>query len=70
MEIADVLKKLEIIIEETDKELYEKGADELDRIVEVPTTDAEALLDCTWLRGYFKCACDLKMEIEEELKND
>jgi hypothetical protein len=70
MEIADVLKKLEIIIEETDKELYEKGADELDRIVEVPTTDAEALLDCTWLRGYFKCACDLKMEIEEELENE
>lgn len=69
MEIADVLKKLEIIIEETDKELYEKGADNLD-IPEMNTTDAEALLDCTWLRGYFKCACDLKMEIEEELKND
>lgn len=60
MEITDVLKKLEIIIEEVDKELYERGTD----------TDVEALIDSTWLRGYLKCAQDLKMEIEEELEND
>lgn len=69
MEIADVLKKLEIIIDEVDKEIYEKGADQIN-ISEMSSTDAEALLDCTWLRGYLKCAQDLKMEIEEELEND
>lgn len=69
MEIADVLKKLEIIIEETDKEIYERGADKID-ISEMTSTDAEALLDSTWLQGYLKCAEDLKMEIEEELEND
>jgi hypothetical protein len=34
------------------------------------STDAEVLLDSTWLQGYLKCAKDLKMEIEEELEND
>lgn len=70
MEIKDILKKLEIIIEETDKELYERGADELAEIIEITSTDTEALLDCTWLRGYLKCAHDLKLEIEEELNNE
>lgn len=69
MEIADVLKKLEVILEEVDKELYER-----DSILDIgdKNSDAyiEALADCTWLRGYFKCAQDLKMEIEEELEND
>lgn len=69
MEIADVLKKLEIIIDEVDKEIYEKGADQIN-IPEMSSTDAEVLLDSTWLQGYLKCAQDLKMEIEEELEND
>lgn len=69
MEIADVLKKLEIIIDEVDKEIYEKGADQIN-IPEMSSTDAEVLLDSTWLQGYLKCAKDLKLEIEEELENE
>lgn len=69
MEIQDVLKKLEIIIEEVDKEIYEKGGDEIN-ILEMDTTNTETLLDNTWLHGYLKCAWDLKLEIEGELDND
>ena len=69
MEVKDIIKKLEIIIDEVDKEIYEKGADQIN-IPEMTSIDAEVLLDSTWLQGYLKCAKDLKAEIEEELKND
>ena len=70
MEIQDVLKKLEILIEETDKEIYERGDVDMSDVPEMHTTDATALLDNVWLHGYLKCARDLKLEIEEELNND
>ena len=70
MEITDVLKKLEIIIDEVDKELYEKD----NLLVNIDDKKSEAYIDAladnNWLQGYLKCAEDLKMEIEEELEND